>query len=214
MGNEKSPTRDGGPEKRGRCDYAWAVEIAPFPFCPPGEGMIRRLFIFLYALSLLLFAGTCLLWVRSEWFFDSIAVLSGRIAIFSLASHNGHFLCSFYTGDSHNPPLVDPYRLNYESVEFHFHVTDLYRASTSKPAVGFGLEREGQTEYVNRQPFHQTRTLLQIPYWLAGLLTALPSLWTLRRRWLKRSSAGICCTTCGYDLRATPDRCPECGAVP
>jgi hypothetical protein len=57
--------------------------------------------------------------------------------------------------------------------------------------------------------------MLVIPYWVLGIITAV--LPTVRlavwwRRWRRRPEG--CCRACGYDLRATPERCPECGAVP
>ncbi|CAN5391259.1 hypothetical protein BH09PLA1_BH09PLA1_12800 [soil metagenome] len=54
--------------------------------------------------------------------------------------------------------------------------------------------------------------LVGVPYWCILLLCVpFPAAWVLRRRKIaKRRIAGQC-LTCGYDLRATSDRCPECG---
>jgi len=50
--------------------------------------------------------------------------------------------------------------------------------------------------------------------WLIALFTApLPGLAIIRYLRTRRSAHGKC-RSCGYDLRATPDRCPECGAIP
>jgi hypothetical protein len=51
-----------------------------------------------------------------------------------------------------------------------------------------------------------------IPHWFAVLVSGvLPTVWLIAHlRRARRAAAGHC-PTCGYDLRASPDRCPECG---
>jgi hypothetical protein len=53
-----------------------------------------------------------------------------------------------------------------------------------------------------------------LPHWACmGLLLITPALWfASNRRRQRRIAAGLC-ARCGYDLRATPDRCPECGTA-
>jgi hypothetical protein len=58
---------------------------------------------------------------------------------------------------------------------------------------------------------------LCIPHWLPIVLVGSIAWFLDARRWYhvwrtRRTSKGLC-ARCGYDLRATPERCPECGAV-
>jgi hypothetical protein len=63
-----------------------------------------------------------------------------------------------------------------------------------------------------------TDTNIFAPWWL--IIASLSVLLTLAGRDVRagliilRRNAGRLCGHCGYDLRATPERCPECGATP
>lgn len=85
--------------------------------------------------------------------------------------------------------------------------------------LGFSLFRSDGTIYPASA--HQPRQgpavamatrMVTIPYWfLAIFLASLPVIFVIRRWPAARRGAAGRCPGCGYDLRASPDCCPECG---
>jgi hypothetical protein len=56
---------------------------------------------------------------------------------------------------------------------------------------------------------------ISVPHLISTpLLAILPLALFIRRQRQRRRGQTGCCMTCGYDLRATPGRCPECGVTP
>jgi hypothetical protein len=100
------------------------------------------------------------------------------------------------------PPHVD----SYDRVEFWGRHRAGFGYHRMAGSYGFGAASV-DTSYVMKQAV--------APYWALVLLSAIgPAQWFVinRYRRARRRQMGLC-VRCGYDLRATPGQCPECGTV-
>src|ERR1039458_6083331 len=82
------------------------------------------------------------------------------------------------------------------------------RPSTIQGFAGFGYVK------LQAMPLERVTWAIIWPYWSMILITLIvPTAWLIGwRKKRKRREQGHC-PKCGYDLRATPDQCPECGTV-
>jgi|SRR5687768_11812023 len=119
---------------------------------------------------------------------------------------------------------VSPNDWSWYTISKQGHVDLLYTANAPHDDYGWTYIRgapgsTGGTDYGARLLGFGTGVapaggrFVNVPYWFLIVVTALPPLLVARgelRRW-RRFGRGLC-QACGYDLRATTDRCPECGA--
>jgi hypothetical protein len=160
--------------------------------------MRRTLFNILTVLSVLLCLALIVLWVRSYYIEDMWHRWDGGWEDFKLS---GGVI-------EHNRGLICTYGVQYDWKYARWRYEGWRARQNLWRQFGFGRD----VEYAQIGPStvgesNRIWSSLAVPL----LLTVLaPGFWMMKRIRGSRRAEGAC-PSCGYDMRATPTRCPECG---
>ena len=174
--------------------------------------MKRRILQIAAAALLVATLTTALEWIRSQWRSDELRFGS---AWPEQAVPTGTIQWSFVSDDG----LVSVTRLRNATA------STVVVQKTPSPRLSFRSGKAGlhsasgsfrfySGSQASRGFYTQTYYRLVAPWWIvvASWGTAFALVCRALIRFRQRSGAGFCCR-CGYDLRATPNQCPECGTV-
>jgi hypothetical protein len=180
----------------------------------------RRLFNLLSGMSLLLCVVMMALLLRS-YSVDEAVYWSNSTALkplllghfYSLNFEHGRFSFFYSNLESNSPESqATPCKFGYSQ---HLHSLEVIPSGSLPPQYGWSHLGCG---YLGMSDMGVSYSLklrfLFLPAWLiASAFAVAPLLWISHWRRRLRFATGLC-PHCGYDFRATPDRCPECGTIP
>jgi hypothetical protein len=191
----------------------------------------RRLLNLLMVLSLLMFVATCVLWVRSfirsdmaGWITFEGGHYDGHVCESWASSNVGEVVLSrrhrwFHYTDG-PPAQYSPWPLSWFT-----HPADetlkVRHSATARPPHGvyFAGFSAGRYESNNSSAggwARERQTVVSVPHWFLAAVLLAPAAKratdAARAARRRRLASLRRCGRCGYDLRATPKRCPECGS--
>jgi hypothetical protein len=187
------------------------------PFTLQCQAMRRRVFTVLSALSLVVCLAAAALWLRSYSIKDS-ATLSWQTRVTSEFSYNFEAESNYGSLRLHleRTPVeeqIERPMLKVENVTAKAEMLGWFWSDGLSTFSFFGERSPPPLGIFGTN--HAGRMILIFPHWLPLVLFALlPMGWVFRYQGARRKARMHLCRACGYDLRATPDRCPECGTVP
>jgi hypothetical protein len=183
---------------------------------------MRRALQSLSVLSLLLCVAVCGLWVRSyradeggslsRYRSCNVASRAGRVALWvstrcewqyapnragnQLVKETTYAISRRWTGDRRRCPLALAFTLALGGDSFAFARDE--------------VDGSGGTVHM---AFDERFSYVYFPHWCLAAALAVPAVAHAIVARRGRAENRNVCQTCGYDLRATPERCPECGAA-
>ena len=182
--------------------------------------------------SLALSIATVAVWARSYWMSYQLAVVASRHNDLLLSFHRGEASLMWMWAWDQNPPAPSTQTVAAWNARGWWWRRVLFASWPTEPPTQnerqyeqmmerFGyIHRFGGFKYRNELSgnligsFKQSTRGIIVPAWSLATVLALPAVVPLWRRVrARRRQAEMRCRTCGYDLRATPTRCPECGTA-
>lgn len=185
--------------------------------------MKRRLLIFLMATSVAVFATSCVLWIRSYSAQESME-LDWEIVPEQRVVPHWQEQKSIYLWSSQGQFGLYYYR--YPNGQASGDSLKGFRVSTDRRKPGsngfvWRIPQSAWDRFGAHFAFNRHAGLFSDGLfvcitcwsgWIPPIAAALTLCWIYHLR-SRVASNGMRCRSCGYDLRATPLRCPECGTV-